>query len=246
MLCTLEEQIACAANEKEPRYLSEAAVMGRLRDPDRLVMFHDEYARTIFNLTLIGITGRVRMAGDASTTYWGSDAALEAISRVLPSTIRLIVLLRDPVDRAVSQFHHDRRHGGARSADFPHAVEAELTLIEECLRAAGGAEGRFDACIADDAAERKRDRLPRRENLLLRGLYAERLTKWRDAVGDRLLVLWYEALRNAPVATLQAATRFLGIGGFEAGTPAFWCATGDPRPAQPVHPPPSLTIGSGT
>ena len=63
------------------------------------------------------------MRGDITPFYMFHKAVPERIRSVLPNA-RLIVLLRDPVERVLSQYFHARRHG-YEQLDLMSALEAE-------------------------------------------------------------------------------------------------------------------------
>jgi hypothetical protein len=79
--------------------------------------------------------------GDITPYYLFHPRAPQRIRRVLPKA-RLIVLLRDPVERALSQVFHARRHGfEPLELEAALAAEAErLTGAEERLREPGSAD----------------------------------------------------------------------------------------------------------
>ena len=68
--------------------------------------------------------GRRTITGEA-TPYWGKHRVPERIAKVLPQA-RLIVLLRNPVDRAYSDYEQARRKGW-ETRTFEEAIEAEKT-----------------------------------------------------------------------------------------------------------------------
>lgn len=74
--------------------------------------------------------GRSRITGEASPYYLFHPHAPRRISRHLPS-VRLIAMLRDPVDRAYSHYHHNRRKG-REPLGFSEAIgrEGERTAGE--------------------------------------------------------------------------------------------------------------------
>lgn len=53
------------------------------------------------------------ITGEATTGYLAHPDAAERIGRTLPG-VKLVAILRDPVDRAVSDWAHERRRGGER------------------------------------------------------------------------------------------------------------------------------------
>lgn len=62
--------------------------------------------------------------GEASTTYLGSVQASERIKRSIPD-VKLIVILRNPVDAAFASFLHLVRDGDESLNDFSKALQAE-------------------------------------------------------------------------------------------------------------------------
>ncbi len=69
--------------------------------------------------------------GEASTSYLYSQTACQTIKKMIPQ-VKLIAILRHPVDRAYSNFMHQRR-GLAEPIDhFIDALAAEDIRIREC------------------------------------------------------------------------------------------------------------------
>jgi Sulfotransferase domain len=64
------------------------------------------------------------VTGEKTPNYLFDSAVPERVRRVLPDA-KLIVLLRDPVDRAFSHFQHQRRRG-AEPLSFERAMASEL------------------------------------------------------------------------------------------------------------------------
>lgn len=67
--------------------------------------------------------------GEASTTYLGSHKAAGRIKKCIPD-VRLIAVLRNPVDAAYASFLHLIRDGNESIADFSKALEAEPERIQ--------------------------------------------------------------------------------------------------------------------
>jgi hypothetical protein len=70
--------------------------------------------------------GRRTITGEA-TPYWGKHRVPERMAKVVPQ-VRLIVLLRNPVDRAYSDYQQARRKGW-ETRTFDEAIEAEKTQL---------------------------------------------------------------------------------------------------------------------
>ena len=124
--------------------------------------------------------------GEATQTYLYDGAALERIATVLPN-IRLIALLRDPVDRAYSHYWLNRSLGLERAS--------------------------FEEAIADEA--RRLREYPEKRNAfsyLSRGRYVEQIMRVRQLVPEAALrILFFEELRDAPLDVYRSACAFLEI-----------------------------------
>lgn len=136
--------------------------------------------------------GEGRLFGDATPIYMLHPAFVRRIHRYNPA-MRWIVLLRDPVDRALSQYHMERARGD-------ETLPWWLALALERLRLAGH---RDDFSPGSPL---------RHHSYRLRGDYAPQLALLRDTFGaQRVLVLDNAALRSDPAGTARAVQRFLGV-----------------------------------
>lgn len=121
--------------------------------------------------------------GEITPYYLFHPEASERIAAMLPE-VRLIVLLRDPVDRAISQYFHARRLG-FESLSLRAAFDLETD------RLAGA-----DAVLAADAG---RHQAHQEQSYLSRSLYGEQLRRYRQRFKDeQLLVLRSEDLFERP------------------------------------------------
>ena len=121
-----------------------------------------------------------------STVFYLYDLAAQRRIRALLPDVRVIAVLRDPVERAHSNWAHLRGAGLEPEADFRAALDREPARI-----AAGWAHFWHYA-----AQSRYGGQL---EHLF--GLF--------DA--DRVLLLRYRDLRDAPAETVDRVCRFLGV-----------------------------------
>lgn len=125
--------------------------------------------------------------GEKCPNYLSHPAALDRLANDLPG-VKLIAILRHPVDRAYSNYWHERR-GRRETLSFAEAIDAEPERVRH-----SGVDGPF-AYIA-------------------RGRYLPQLQRVSRLVPrDRLLVLLFEDLRNDPKGTFGEVCRFLGIDG---------------------------------
>ena len=125
------------------------------------------------------------LRGESTPFYLWSRGAHRRLAESLPS-VRMIAVVRDPVDRAYSNWMHLWSDGLEPEADFETAFGLQDRRV-----AAGWAP-----------FWRYRDL----------GRYGEQLAHLRNLVGtERLLVLRYRDLVDTPEAAVDRACRFLGI-----------------------------------
>jgi hypothetical protein len=140
---------------------------------------------------------RKTITGEASPYYLYHPRAAERAASVVPDAL-LIVLLRDPVDRAYSDYQ-DKVRRGREPLSFEEAIEAE----EERLR------GETERLLADDSYVSENHRL---YSYLARGVYADQIREWRRFFNeDRMLLLRSEDLFGDTPETLRRVFNFLGL-----------------------------------
>jgi Sulfotransferase domain len=112
--------------------------------------------------------------------------------------VKLIVLLRDPVERAISHYQHSVAMG-AEDLSLEEAIEREPE------RLAGEAE----RLAADPRAT---SRPHRYQSYLSRGVYADQLAVWLSLFPrEQLLIVNSHDLFGAPAATVGRVFEFLGL-----------------------------------
>lgn len=135
------------------------------------------------------------IVGEACVSNFASASARKLIARTLPD-VRLIALLRDPVDRAISHYYNDKRVG-TELRGLDEAIDEELSFLER--------PDFFESDIIDDYM------LTQRHYLLL-GLYALHLTKWLKFFSpDQLLIVISEELNENPGRELARIFRHIGL-----------------------------------
>lgn len=142
-------------------------------------------------------TGVRPITGEASPYYMFHPLAAGRIHADLPS-VRLIVSLRDPVDRIWSHYR-ERVGGGTETLTFREALEAEAGRL-------AGEENRIRG-EAPDYNSFHHDF----SSYLARGRYEEHLRPYVELFGDRLLVLRAEDYYSDENAELTKMSQFLGI-----------------------------------
>ena len=143
------------------------------------------------------LTGRRLLTFEATAYYLFHPWAAERAAALLPDA-KLIVLLRNPVERAWSHYHHMRRYD-QEPLSFDAALDAEPE------RLAGEVERmRADPTYVSLAHQRW--------SYVTRGVYADQLPAWIDRFGaDHLLVLRSEDVYEKPDDNYQRVLGFLGL-----------------------------------
>ena len=130
-----------------------------------------------------------KLAGEKSTNYLESATAADRISRALPR-VRLIFVLRNPIDRAFSN-HLWSRQNGLETEDFETALALEPER-EQKLAA--------------------NSRYARPHAYYSRGLYADLLQPYFATLPrGQILVLRYEDIIIAPGEVAKNLQTFLGV-----------------------------------
>jgi hypothetical protein len=142
--------------------------------------------------------GRPFLTGEASPSYISHYWAPQRLAKLLPQA-RLIVTLRNPVDRAYSQFQMSRREGEEPLRSFADAVAAE-----------------------DRRLNSERARMMNSSNYnswpigcwsyLMRSRYAEQLERWFAFFArEQFHILTLEEMAHDPQRVLDGVHEFLGL-----------------------------------
>jgi hypothetical protein len=143
----------------------------------------------------IGGAGAVTF--EATPDYLFHPLAPERAARDL-SGIRLVVLLRDPVERAFSHYLHMVRLG-FETLSFEDAIRSEPERIGPDLEA-----------LTTDPVNRTPQLL--RFSYVSRGMYAEQITRWTEQHAPaRLLVVESETFFRDTAGEYSRILRFLGL-----------------------------------
>jgi hypothetical protein len=144
------------------------------------------------------------ITGEASPYYMFHPHAARRAALTVPRA-KVITLLRNPVDRAYSDYQHKFREG-RDTLGFEEAIEAE----GERLR------GERDRMLAD---EHYASLNYRKFSYLSRGIYADQLQDWHNYFGwDQTLVLKSEDLFDRPLETWKLVLEFLGLPLWQPGS----------------------------
>jgi hypothetical protein len=122
--------------------------------------------------------------GEVSPEYLKNPAAVERIAAELPD-VRLVAVLRNPVERAFSDYLMYRRDGREPEADFDRALD-----LQEERRVAGEATGQY----------------------LVTGFYGQQLAPYYERfAADRICVVLTEDLAADRSAVMARLFGFLGV-----------------------------------
>ena len=186
-----------------------------------------DWYRSFFPLAASRRLARLRggdiLAGECTPYYLFHPLVPQRVAATIPD-VRLIVLLRDPVDRAYSHYQMMHR-SGREKLSFEDALAAEEKRL-----AAGG---ELEAGTVEEAQTGKGHRMHhhhRHRAYFARGLYAEQLERWLEHFPhEQLLVIGAEEFFAAPVETCVAVLGFLGLRPYDLTAPAKGPTTTSPN-----------------
>ena len=144
------------------------------------------------------LPGKRRLiTGEASPYYLLHPLAPVRAAGLLPNA-RIIALLRNPVDRAISEYHHEKRHGW-ESLPIEEAFDAEPARIE----------GEIERLQADPTHH---SRTLQHHSYVLRGQYAEQLERWFEHFPrEQFLIMASEYFYKEPAAAMRRVYEHIGL-----------------------------------
>lgn len=148
------------------------------------------------------------VTGEATPYYIFHPCAPQRIFNTVPRA-KLIVILRNPVDRAYSHYHHEVRIG-VENLSFEDAIKKE----EERLR--GEAEKMLEN-------ENYYSFNHQHYSYLARGIYVDQLKTWMS-IFPRKQILILRNFFDDPPAGLKKVYEFLGLPDFESKYKKYSCA----------------------
>jgi hypothetical protein len=144
--------------------------------------------------------GRPFLTGEASPSYISHYWVPERLARLLPNA-KLLVTLRNPVDRAYSQFQMSRREGEEELESFAAAVEIEDQRLDpERVRASS--DPRYNSWPIGCWS------------YLMRSRYAEQIARWLEYFPrEQFHFLTLEQMGTEPQRALDPVHEFLELPG---------------------------------
>jgi hypothetical protein len=162
---------------KEPHFFSH------IRPTPELEAFFPHVEDEAAYLSLFANAGAEKVRGEASTSYLSHPAVPGAIRERCPGA-KIVIMLRDPLERAYSNYWNDVREG-IEQRSFAAAVSEELA----------GPPGAWGvASLYVDG-----------------GLYAERVERYVKAFGGDVLVLFFEEFVRDIPHMLERVLAFLEV-----------------------------------
>jgi len=176
--------------------------MSKLKEPNyfsRVIVPDDHPVRPVRNesqyLQLFAEAGEARIVGEASPTYLADPEAPRLIRNAVPHA-KVLVSLRDPIERAYSHYLMMLNNGTARG-----------TFLDEIKRGLALGENRSLALLRADV-----------------GLYYPQVERFRSGFPDsQFKVLLFEEFSADVAGSLQQVLEFLGVEppSSEFATPAY-------------------------
>jgi hypothetical protein len=175
------------------------------KEPNYFFRHYDkglDWYRSRFPLSLAArarrrATGYDVLTGEATVSYLSSPDVPRRVFDVLPQ-VKLIVLLRDPVDRAYSHYNHRRRKGN-EPRSFEEAVESDKRNLKdgwESLKKDGSIQTVGEMHFS----------------YLARGFYVDQLKLWMSVFPrEQFLIVKAEDFYSDPRVVFKKTLRFLDL-----------------------------------
>ncbi|WP_256759521.1 sulfotransferase domain-containing protein [Cohnella sp. WQ 127256] len=142
-----------------------------------------------------------RLTGEASPYYLFHPLAARRLRETLPDA-KIIVILRNPIDRAYSHYHHSVRNLG-ETLTFEQAIACEEVRLMGMLE-----KFREDPYYFNESHQH--------HSYLSRGIYVDQLEEWhRYCPSEKILILSFEDFFGGLPDSMRKVTDFLGVQPYE-------------------------------
>jgi len=159
--------------------------------------WYQAYFPLRLHATVERLRGGQYLTGEASPYYMFHPCVPARVARTLPQ-VKLIALLRNPVDRAYSHYQHERGRG-FEMLTFEAAIDQETERLA----------GEVDRMLRN---ERYNSYNHQHYSYISRGMYVDQLTRWLCVFPrEQLLIVQSEQLFAEPAATLEQVRTFLEL-----------------------------------
>ena len=149
---------------------------------------------TLFSKWLVKQKKQFAITGEDTPFYIWDPIVAKRILKILPK-IKLIVLLRNPVDRAYSNYHLGVR-SGTENLSFEDAIKLEIKRLEEI----------------NEESKSSIEKYAIRRSYLAKGFYADQLKIWFEIFNsNQLLIISTEDLKSNPQKVINKIYNFLEI-----------------------------------
>lgn len=146
--------------------------------------------------------------GEASPYYLFHPLAAVRAAELVPSA-KIVVVLRNPVDRAYSHYRERVRNGG-ETLTFEEAIDAEPERLE----------GELDRILNDPAY---RSYAHEQQSYMSQGRYLEPLLRWVEVFPrEQVLLLLTDDLDRDTQGTYERLLAFLGLPPHRLSSPERW------------------------
>lgn len=159
---------------KEPRFFSVS-----IEDPSDITVSEKQEYLDLFRKVV-----EEKIIGEASPTYIYDPEAPKLIHKVSPKA-RILITLRDPVERANSAYLELKRNGIITSESFQQVLEKEMNNKK--------VSGKINRIFSE-------------------GLYYENIKRYLDIFGtDQVKIIFFEDLVKNTLKTMNEIVKYLGI-----------------------------------
>ena len=149
---------------------------------------------TLFSKWIVKQKKQFAITGEDTPFYIWNPLVAKRILKILPK-IKLIVVLRNPVDRAYSNYHLGIR-AGSENLSFEDAIQIELKKLNEI----------------NDEFEHNVEKYTIPRSYIAKGFYANQLKIWLELFNsEQLIIISTEDLESNPQGTLDRIYDFLKI-----------------------------------
>ena len=192
-----EQQSISSAATKEVHYFDDFFARG-------INWYQAQFPTNAYKYSVEHFRNRHFLTGEASPYYIFHPNAPRRISAVLPH-IKLILLIRNPIDRAYSQ-HWLEVKGRYETLSFEEAIKCEQDRIA----------GEREKMLSDENYHSFKHR---RYTYLTRGIYIDQIEYWMNFFPrEQFLFLKTEDLYSNPASIVRQTLEFLGVPGTEIDT----------------------------